>query len=115
FEKLAANDPQIGRSINHTVTMLNAGERIVSAGPNGTTLESAQKGNPLAMIYPADGSVLILAPSGIMKGVKHPSAARLFMEYLLSVDASKIWVEHFGEPIRPEVPPSSGLKSAKEL
>jgi len=115
FEKLAANDPQIGRSINDTVTMLNAGERIVSAGPNGTTLESAQKGNPLAMIYPADGSVLILAPSGIMKGVKHPSAARLFMEYLLSPEASKIWVARFNESMRPEVSPPPGIVSAKDV
>ena len=33
----------------------------------------------------------------------------------MSVDASKIWVEHFGEPIRPEVSASPGVKSAKEI
>jgi iron(III) transport system substrate-binding protein len=116
FEDLAKNNPQIGRSINDTVTMLNAGERVVAGtGPFGTAGESAQKGNPLAMIYPTDGCVLILAPSGIMKGVKHPNAARLFMEYLMSVDASKVWVDHFGEPMRPEVSPPSGVKSAKDL
>ena len=116
FEELAKNNPQIGRSINDTVTMLNAGERVVAGtGPFGTAGESAQKGNPLGMIYPADGCVLILAPSGIMKGVKHPNAARLFMEYLMSVDASKVWVDHFGEPMRPEVSPPSGVKSAKDL
>src|SRR4029077_15809831 len=82
FEKLAKNNPQIGRSINDTVTMLNAGERLVAAGPIRTTMSRAQKGNPVAMIYPTDGSVLIIAPSAIMKGVKHPNAARLFMEYL---------------------------------
>ena len=104
FEKLAKNNPQVGRSINDTVTMLNAGERIVAgSGPNGTAMESAGKGNPLAMIYPPDGSVLIIAPSGIPKNVKHPNAAKLFMEYLLSVEASKIWVTHFNESMRPEV------------
>src|SRR5439155_12329267 len=83
FEKLAKNNPQVGRSINDTVTMLNAGERIIAgSGPVGTAMESAAKGNPLAMTYPTDGSVLIIAPSGIPKGVKHPNAAKLFMEYL---------------------------------
>jgi iron(III) transport system substrate-binding protein len=116
FEELVKNNPQVGRSINDAVTMLNAGERLVAGtGPFGTASESAQKGNPLALIYPTDGCVLILAPSGIMKGVKHPNAARLFMEYLMSVDASKIWVDHFGEPMRPEVSPSTGVKSAKDL
>ena len=82
FEKLAKNNPQIGRSINDTVTMLNAGESaIAGSGPVGTLMESVQKGNPLAMVYPTDGTVLIIAPSGIMKGCKHPNAARLFMEY----------------------------------
>src|ERR1700680_1353359 len=100
FEDLAKNNPQIGRSIKDTVTMLNAGERVgAGTGPFGTAGESAQKGNPLAIIYPTDGCVLILAPSGIMKGVKHPNAARLFMGYLMSVDASKVWVDPFGEPI----------------
>jgi iron(III) transport system substrate-binding protein len=116
FEKLAANKPQVGRSINDTVTMLNAGERLVAgSGPVGTAMESAGKGNPLAMTYPTDGTVLIIAPSGIMKGVKHPNAAKLFMEYLLSVEASQIWVEHFNESMRPEVKPLGGAKSANDV
>jgi iron(III) transport system substrate-binding protein len=115
FEKLAQNNPQIGRSANDTVTMLNAGERVVSAGPVGTTMENAQKGNPLAMVYPSDGAVLILAPSGIMKGVKHPQAARLFMEYLLSPEASQVWVDHFAETMRPEVSAPKGTVAAKDV
>src|SRR6266700_484049 len=116
FEKLAMNNPQVGRSINDTVTMLNAGERIVAgSGPVGTAMESAGKGNPLAMTYPTDGSVLIIAPSGIPKGVKHPNAAKLFMEYLLSVEASQIWVEHFNESMRPEVKSLNGAKSAADV
>ena len=115
FEQLANNNPQVGRSINDTVTMLNAGERLVSAGPVGTTMASAQKGNPLAMIYPSDGAVLMFGPSAIMKGVKHPNAARLFMEYLLGVEASQIWVDHFFESLRPEIAPAPGTKSAKDV
>jgi iron(III) transport system substrate-binding protein len=115
FEKLAQLNPQIGRSANDTVTMLNAGERAVSAGPVGTTMQSAKKGNPLAMIYPSDGAVLIFAPSGIMKNVKHPQAARLFMEYLLSPEASQIWIDNFGETMRPEVTPPAGTVAAKDV
>jgi iron(III) transport system substrate-binding protein len=116
FEKLAKNSPRVGRSINDTVTLLNSGEStIAGTAANNSTVESMRKGNPLAMIYPTDGTVLILAPSGIMKSAKHPAGARLFMEYLMSVDASKIWVEHFNESMRPEVSPSGGFKSAKDV
>jgi iron(III) transport system substrate-binding protein len=116
FEKLAKNNPRVGRSINDTVTMLNAGESAVAgSGPVGTLLDSLQKGNPLAMVYPTDGSVLIIAPSSIMKGCKHPNAARLFMEFLMSESASQIWVEHFNESIRPEVSAVKGAVPAKDL
>jgi iron(III) transport system substrate-binding protein len=116
FEKLAKNNPRVGRSINDTVTMLNAGESMIAgSGPVGTVLDSAKKGNPLALSYPSEGSVLIIAPSSIMKGSKHPNAARLFMEFLLSVEASKIWVEHFNESMRPEVSSVQGVRSAKDL
>jgi iron(III) transport system substrate-binding protein len=116
FEKLAKNNPRVGRSINDTVTMLNAGESAVAgSGPAATLLESVKKGNPLALVYPIDGSVLIIAPSSIMKGCKHPNAARLFMEFLLSPGASQIWVDHFTESIRPEIPASKNAKPAKDL
>ena len=116
FEKLAKNNPRVGRSINDTVTMLNAGESaIAGSGPVGTLLDSLKKGNPLAMVYPTDGTVLIIAPSSIMKACKHPNAARLFMEFLMTERASRIWVEHFNEPIRPEVSAVAGATSAKDL
>ena len=115
FDKLEKNKPQIGRSINDTVTALNAGERQVAAGADGSTLFSASRGNPLAVSYPTDGSVLIIAPSAIMKGTKHPDAAKLFMEYLYSVEAAKINAKHFAIPLRPEVPSPPGAKAISEI
>jgi len=115
FDKLEKNKPQIGRSINDTVTALNAGERQVAAGADGSTLFSAARGNPLAVSYPTDGSVLIIAPSAIMKGTKHPNAAKLFMEYLYSVEAAKINAKHFAIPLRPEVPSPPGAKAISEI
>jgi iron(III) transport system substrate-binding protein len=115
FEKLEKNRPQIGRSINDTVTMLNAGERLVAAGPTGTTLKSADKGNPVAVVYPADGAVLMIAPSAIMANAPHPNAARLFMEFLLDVEHARISVRDRGESVRPEVKPLDGAKPFTEV
>ena len=108
FKKLELNKPQVGRSINDTVTMLNAGERSIGAGPNATTLNSAAKGNPVGVIYPEDGSILMTGLSGIVKGTKNPNAARLMMEFLYTVEASQVNVADFSEPMRPEVPPAKG-------
>ena len=112
FDKLEKNKPQIGRSINDTVTALNAGERQVAAGADGSTLFSAARGNPLAVIYPTDGSVLIISPSAIMKGTKHPNAAKLFMEYLYSIEAVEDQRQALRLiPLRPEVPVASGRQA----
>src|SRR5947209_12166526 len=82
FEKLEKNKPQIGRSINDTVTMLNSKERWVAAGPEATTLLSRDKGNPLAVVYPKDGALLMVSETGIPKNAPAPNAARLFVEFL---------------------------------
>ena len=115
FEQLEENNPQIGRSINDTVTMLNAGERSVAAGPTATTLRSASRGNPLGLIYPEDGTLLMIAPSGILKASPNQNASKLFMEYLLSIPSAEIAVENFSESVRPEVAPPPGAKPLDEV
>ena len=115
FKKLEKNKPQIGRSINDTVTALNSGERQVAAGADGSTMFSAERGNPLGIVYPSDGAVLIISPSAIVKGTKHLNAAKLFMEYLYSTEASEIDVKHFTLPMRPEVPVGKGMKPMKDV
>jgi len=115
FEKLERNQPLIGRSINDTATMLNSGERVVAAGPSQTTLQSAARGNPIGIAYPADGSLLMIGPSAIMKNAPHPNAARLFVEFLMSPDYSRLLVKSQGIPLRPDVESPPGLKPLSEI
>lgn len=115
FTKLELNKPRIGRSINDTVTMLNAKESWVAAGPTATTLESRAKGNPLAIVYPEEGAVLMVSPSGILKNAPAPNAARLFIEYLLGREANVITVQHFQDPVNKFVKPLPGGKPLTEV
>jgi iron(III) transport system substrate-binding protein len=110
FEQLVRQNPQIGRSINDTVTMLNSGERVIAAGPDLTTLKSKNKGNPLELVYPEDGATLMTAPSAIMAKAPHPNAAKLFMDFFMSREYSEIIVKNGGIPLRPEIEPPKGLK-----
>lgn len=115
FKKLELNKPRIGRSINDTVTMLNAKESIVAAGPSATTLESKARGNPLAVVYPEDGAVLMVSPTGILKNAPAPNAAKLFVEYLLGRECNEIIVKHFQDPVNKHVKPMAGGKSIAEV
>jgi iron(III) transport system substrate-binding protein len=115
FKKLELNKPRIGRSINDTVTMLNAKESIVAAGPSATTLESKAKGNPLAVVYPEDGAVLMVSASGILKNAPAPNAAKLFMEYLLSREGTEVMVQQHQDPVNKHVKPMAGAKSIADV
>jgi iron(III) transport system substrate-binding protein len=115
FKKLEKNKPHIGRSVNDTVTMLNSGERAIAAGPDLTTLESASRGNPVAITYPTDGALLMIGPTSVMKSAPHPNAARLFVEFLMTEEYSRIVVKNKGMPMRPDVEPPPGLKPLSEI
>jgi iron(III) transport system substrate-binding protein len=108
FTKLNAQKPQIGRSIDDGVTLLNSGERVVALGQASTAFRSAAKGNPIGVVYPTDGVVVTAAPSGIIKGSKSPNAAKLFMEFLLSAEYSQLIATYYEQPIRADVPPAPG-------
>lgn len=115
FEKLEKNDPQIGRSVNDTVTMLNAKERWAAAGPEATTLMSKDKGNPLAVIYPTDGALLMVSPSGIPKNAPSPNAARLYMEFLLSKEAGEVQVKNHSLSVVKGVAAAPGAKPLESI
>jgi len=115
FKKLELNRPRIGRSINDTVTMLNSKESLVAAGPSATTLESKGKGNPLAVVYPEDGAVLMVSPTGILKNAPAPNAGKLLVEYLLGRECNEIIVKHAQDPVNKHVKPMAGGKSIAEV
>jgi iron(III) transport system substrate-binding protein len=111
FKALERNKPQIGRSAGDPVTVLNAGERLIGAAmPSATTLLSISRGNPLTLVYPTDGTVLIPAPSGALKAAPHQNAAKLFMEYFAGPAYSQTARRFYGESLRPDVPPPQGAR-----
>ena len=115
FTKLEKNQPQIGRSVNDTVTMLNSKERLVAAGPEATTLLSKDKGNPLAVVYPTDGALLMVSPSAIPKNAPSPNAAKLYMEFLLSKEAGEVQTKSHSLAVMKGVAPAPGAKPLEQI
>jgi iron(III) transport system substrate-binding protein len=115
FTKLNAQSPQVGRSIDDAVTVLNSGERMVGLGSASTALRNAAKGNPIAVVYPTDGAVAVLAPSGVIKGAKNPNAAKLLVDFFLGFEYSKLISESYEQSLRPDVPPAPGAKPLSEV
>jgi iron(III) transport system substrate-binding protein len=72
------------------------GERAVMADGNDYNLVLLKdQGKPVEVVYPAEGSPLIIVPSGIFRGAPNPNAAQLFQSFFFSAEAQQILVDVF--------------------
>lgn len=116
FTQLAGNRTQVGRSIIDTITTLIAGERVIGCGPDTLGRRAAAGGHNIKVIYPEDGAVLSLNPSGIMANTRRPNAAKLFMEWLAgSVEVSEYAVQQLGMPRNRAVAPGEGVPQISDV
>jgi iron(III) transport system substrate-binding protein len=116
FKTLEKNKPQIGRSSDDPVTLLNAGERTIGMGVSfALPLLSISRGNPLALVYPTEGTLAVYSPSAMPKNAPHPNAAKLFMEFICGPAYADAIRKYFVMPLRPEVPPPEGAKPLDQI
>lgn len=116
FKSLEKNKPQIGRSSQDPVALMNAAERTIGAGiPSATTLLSISRGNPLKLIYPSDGTLAVPSPSAIPKNAPHPNGAKLFFEYAAGPGYATVTTGFFNESLRPEIAPPKGSRALDQI
>jgi len=114
FNKLNGLNPKLGRSINDTVVDIVSGERSLAIGPMGQVLASKAKGNPVDVIYPSDGTIVVVNPVGILKDAPHPATAKLFMNFLMSKEYAELCAKNYEQPLRSDVT-ISVAKTLKEI
>ena len=55
-----------------------------------------ETGKPVDLIYPVEGSPLIIGPNGVLKSAPNPNAARLLQNFMLSAECQQFNVEFGG-------------------
>jgi iron(III) transport system substrate-binding protein len=104
FEKLAKQRVMQVQSASDPPKKLALGERAIMAdGIEYGVFQLKESGKPVDVIYPAEGSPLIIGPNGVLKSAPNPNAARLFQSFMLSAECQQFNVD-FG-----------GLRSAHKL
>ena len=66
-------------------------------------------------MYPEDGTLLTVGPAAVLTQAPHPNAARLFLEWLLSLDFAKSCAEQSMIPVRADAPPMRGGRALKDV
>jgi iron(III) transport system substrate-binding protein len=94
FEKLAKQRVMQVQSSTDPPKKLALGERAVMADGNDYNLILLKEaGQPVEVVYPAEGTPLIVGPNGIFKNAPNPNAARLLQSYLFTRDAQQMLVD----------------------
>jgi iron(III) transport system substrate-binding protein len=73
---------------------LSAGERpLMFDGIEYLFLLEQQRGSPIQPIYPKEGTPFVPGALGVMKAAPHPSAARLYENFLFSQETQQLCVD----------------------
>ena len=117
FEKLAAQQVMQVQSSTDPPRKVTAGERPVMVDGNEYNVFIGQeRGAPIAIVYPTEGTPLVIGPSGVMKNAPHPNAARLYHAWSFSLEAQQLAVEVGGiRSFHPEVKEPAGRKPFGEI
>ena len=94
LEKLSQQNVLQVQSATDTPKKIVLGERAVMADGNEyNVLLLKEAGKPIEPVYASEGSPFIVQPSAIFAAAPHPNAARLFQNYLFTVDAQQLFVD----------------------
>jgi iron(III) transport system substrate-binding protein len=98
FEKLAQQRVMQVQSAADPTKKIAIGERAVQADGNdySVTLSKAQ-GQPVEAVYASEGAPLIIVPSGVFVSAPNPNAARLFQNFLFTVEAQQIFIDSYAQ------------------
>jgi iron(III) transport system substrate-binding protein len=94
FEKLAKQRVLQVQSATDTPKKIALGERAVMVdGAGYLVIRNKEDGQPVEIVYPAEGTPLAASPSVVFKAAPNPNAARLFQNWMHSREAQQILVD----------------------
>jgi iron(III) transport system substrate-binding protein len=97
FEKLAQQRVLQVQSASDPPKKLALGERAIMAdGIEYGMFQLKESGKPVDVIYPREGTPLIVGPNALFKAAPNPNAARLLQSYMLSIECQQLIIDFGG-------------------
>jgi iron(III) transport system substrate-binding protein len=94
LEKLSRQKVMQVQSSADPPKKLALGERAIMADGNEYNLvQLKEKGDPVEIVYPTEGTPIIIGPSGILKDAPNPNAARLLQSFMFSPECQQLMVD----------------------
>jgi iron(III) transport system substrate-binding protein len=97
FEALAKQDAMQTQSALEPPRKVASGEReFMVDGSEYFIFALIDQGNPIRIVYPAEGVPAITSPGAMLKAAPHPNAAKLFYAFLFSQAVQQVMVDKGG-------------------
>jgi iron(III) transport system substrate-binding protein len=94
LEKLAQQKIMQVQSASDPPKKLALGERAIMAdGIEYGMFMLKETGKPVELVYPAEGTPLIIGPNAIFKRAPNPNAARLLQNYMFSAECQQLTID----------------------
>jgi len=104
FEGMAKNGMMVPGANKAALEAVTTGEKaILVAGVDYNAYSSMEKGEPLAIYYPASGTVINPRPAMILNSSQNLKNAQTFVDYLLSDEAQQLVADAYLLPGRSDV------------
>ena len=117
FEKLAQQKIMQVQSATDPPKKLALGERAIMAdGGEYVALQLKEKGDPIELVYPTEGTPLIVGPNAIFKSAPNPNAARLLQSYMFSAEGQQVLIDTAGmHSVHALTKPKPGSKPLSQI
>lgn len=115
YEGLKANGVKVEKGNGAVQKAVQSGEKAIGIVVDYLALRARAAGAPVEFIYPAEGSLVITEPIGIVAGTPHRQAAESFVDFILSKRGQEVTAQIGYTPIRKDVAPPAGYRSVDEL
>lgn len=116
FDELKANDLKIEEGNSAIQNKLLTGEYLVVVILEENILKMADvKKEPVKVIYPEDGVVMVPSPIGIMKTTQNSAGAKAMVDWWLSKEGQKSIVSGWMHSVRADMEPPVGAPPLKEF
>jgi iron(III) transport system substrate-binding protein len=112
FQKLAELKPRgFDSYVQQFDRMVSGQDALVHTGQYSAYLLAKAKGAPVEFVFPEEGLALTPGVLGVVAEAPHPNAARLFMDWFLSLSGQKTYDEigSLSSPRLDAPPPPGGL------
>lgn len=113
FEDLKANGLKVEEGNSAIQNKLVRGEYLAVIILEENILKIGAKGEPVKVVYPADGTIVIPSPIAVFNTSKNQEAAKAVLDWFLSKEGQEVIVKGWMHSVRDDVAPPKGAPALK--